>query len=161
MECTGFFLLVVGAMGRVWSSAFICGRKNSEVIRDGPYSMVRHPLYLFSFLGFVGAGLAFESFTLAGAFGILFLITHWPALLREEARLTSLFGDAYREYSERVPRFFANPRLLTFTDSVAIAPKRFSIALLESVGVLMIFLLAIIVNRVHMVYPESVLLHLP
>ncbi len=161
MECVGFVLLVVAAMGRIWSFMFICGRKNSDVIMDGPYSIVRHPLYLFSFLGFVGAGLAFKSWTLAGGFGALFLITHWPALLREEARLTSIFGDAYREYARRVPRFFANPRLLTYTSSVAISPARFSITLLESVGVLMVFLLSIVVNRVHTAYPKSIILYLP
>ena len=65
LELTGFVLLVACAMGRVWASAYISGKKNKELVTVGPYSLVRNPLYFFSLLGFIGTGLAFESITFA------------------------------------------------------------------------------------------------
>src|SRR4051812_21738367 len=57
MIWVGYILVVAGAMGRVYCSAFIGGRKNDVVVREGPFSVVRNPLYVFSFIALVGVGL--------------------------------------------------------------------------------------------------------
>src|SRR5438874_6144411 len=59
-EVVSFLILLTAAFGRIWSAAYISGRKNHELVVDGPYSLTRNPLYFFSFLGYLGAGLAFE-----------------------------------------------------------------------------------------------------
>ncbi len=43
------------------ASAYIAGLKSKRVISYGPYSIMRNPLYFFSSLGFIGAGLTFGS----------------------------------------------------------------------------------------------------
>ena len=101
----GFILLVIAAGGRIWAGAYVTGRKNRTLVTDGPFSLVRNPLYVFSFLGFVGAGLSFESLTLAAVFGATFFVAHWPTIRTEERILEGLFGQAYRRYCSRVPRF--------------------------------------------------------
>src|SRR4051812_21270939 len=80
LEVVSFLILLVGAMGRVWVSAYISGRKYNELVTDGPYSMMRNPLYFFSFLAYVGAGLAFEKVSVAIAFALAFFFTHWPTI---------------------------------------------------------------------------------
>jgi protein-S-isoprenylcysteine O-methyltransferase Ste14 len=160
-EVTGYALLAAGAVGRLWCAAFISGRKNAELVTDGPYSVVRNPLYFFSFLGFIGAGLAFESITLALAFGLVFFATHWPTILREEKRLRQLFGEAFQRYSMTVPRFVPRPWKLHQPASVSISTSLFSRAVLESTLVLGVFLAAQLVERVHVDYPASILLRLP
>ena len=85
-EVLSFLILTVAALGRVWTSAYISGRKNHELVVDGPYSLTRNPLYFFSFLGYVGAGLAFEKLTACLAFTIVFVFTHWPTILRGGAQ---------------------------------------------------------------------------
>jgi len=53
----GALLVVVGESIRVWA----CGHlvRNEELTRDGPYSIVRHPLYLGSLL--IGLGLMWRN----------------------------------------------------------------------------------------------------
>lgn len=45
--------LCVGAAmaGRIWCAQYIAGYKNDVLVREGPYSVCRNPLYFFSFLG--------------------------------------------------------------------------------------------------------------
>ncbi|MDX1430959.1 MAG: isoprenylcysteine carboxylmethyltransferase family protein [Gammaproteobacteria bacterium] len=149
LEGLGYILLGTAAFGRTWASAYIAGKKNQLLVTDGPYSAVRNPLYFFSFLGFLGAGLAFESIVLASLFGMVFFITHWPAILREEQKLIELFGHSYARYRNRVPRFFPNLRLLEHPHSVVLFPAIFSKALLEASLIAFVFLIAHIVEWAH------------
>ncbi len=113
LESAGVILLVLSATGRIWAGAYVTGRKNRTLVTDGPFSLVRNPLYFFSFLGFLGAGLAFGSIVLTAVFALTFFIAHWPTIGSEERVLEELFGDAYRSYRSQVPRFipaFQRPR---------------------------------------------------
>lgn len=161
LEVTGFGLLLVAAMGRIWCSAFISGRKNVDLVADGPYSISRNPLYFFSLLGFLGAGLAFESVTLAAALGVVFFITHWPAIRREEKKLAELFGDRFEAYRRRVPLFIPNPLLLRMPAAITISPRLFTRTMAESSLVVCIFFVAHSIEWYHNVHPQSVLLLIP
>ncbi len=150
LEVSALVLLVVAAMGRLWSAAFITGKKSKVLVTDGPYSLVRNPLYFFSFLGFIGAGLAFESITLAILLAAIFFLTHWPTILSEERKLRDLFGEAFDEYTSRVPRFVPLVRKPALCESMAVSPRILTKAMLESSLVLCIFGLAHINEWAHM-----------
>ena len=132
LEETGFLFLCIAALGRTWSSAFIAGKKNRTLVTEGPYSIVRNPLYLFSFVGFLGAGMVTESIMLTIGFGCIFFATHWNTILDEERRLAELFPAAYQEYKSQVPRFIPSPWLLHNPESVPLSPRIFTRALLDS-----------------------------
>ena len=111
-ETLGIFLIIAGVLGRLWSILYIGGRKNAEVMQDGPYSMCRHPLYLFSTIGVLGFGMMLGSVIMAVALaGLVFVILQRTAS-REEAFLRHEFGPAYAVYAARVPRIV--PRLSLF-----------------------------------------------
>ncbi len=131
MELTGFLLLIVAALGRVWAYAFIGGRKNQELCQDGPYSLCRNPLYFFSFLGVSGAGLALQNFSLfvVGTGG--FLIYYHFVIQAEERRLLELFGKAFSDYCLVVPRFWPRLRRLVMPENVTLSSKLFSRTLTE------------------------------
>ena len=103
-------LVLVGAatVGRLWCSLYISGYKDADLITTGPYSISRNPLYFFSFLGFMGVGLATETVTLGLVLGVLFLFGYRFVIESEEIELSSRFGARYQAYCARTPRFFPN-----------------------------------------------------
>jgi protein-S-isoprenylcysteine O-methyltransferase Ste14 len=105
MGAIAYILITVAAFGRVWSSAYIVGKKDNMLVMKGPYSVTRNPLYFFSFIGFLGIGLATESIVISLIMMLIFFGTHWPTILEEEEKLKILFGEKYRSYLDRVPRF--------------------------------------------------------
>ncbi len=126
LSSAGFLLLVASAGGRIWAGVYLVGRKNRSLVSEGPFSLTRNPLYFFSFLGFIGAGLSFGSLSLAAVFVLCFVGAHWPTIAAEERRLEGLFGDPYRAYRAGVPRFLPALR----------RPRMGRIAELEAAGFL-------------------------
>lgn len=111
MEVSGIFLIILAVLGRFWAILYIGGMKNMTVMQYGPYSVCRHPLYLFSTIGVVGLGLMLGSLLLTVFLGgAAFLILSATAA-REENFLRSQFGAAYDAYAARVPRIWPRPSL--------------------------------------------------
>ena len=75
------------------------------LIERGPYRFSRNPMYVGMTIFTIGIGglLARGWIALLAPFALL--AVHYTAVLREEAYLTSQFGDAYREYTRRVRRY--------------------------------------------------------
>jgi protein-S-isoprenylcysteine O-methyltransferase Ste14 len=138
----GLVLLLVAAGGRAWAALYIAGRKDRELVTQGPYSLVRNPLYFFSFLGFVGVGLAFESLLLGVLMGGIFAVGHWPEVRREEERLAGLFGEAYEAYRRRVPAFLPRIRIPSTPQSLAVNVRLFSRSLREAALIPLVFVAA-------------------
>jgi protein-S-isoprenylcysteine O-methyltransferase Ste14 len=110
----GLALAAIGAVGRIWCSFFISGRKDGQLVTEGPYSISRNPLYVFSCIGLVGVGLTTETLTYPVLFLAIFGLYYPGITAREERRLEELFGEAYRQYRQRVPRFW--PRLELYSE---------------------------------------------
>lgn len=107
-EAAGWALFLAGAIFRWWGTLYISGRKDQQIISQGPYAMVRHPLYFGTFL----LGLSFAAFlqSVSLLVGLLFaaIVYLGITLPREEKRLVEIYGEAYRKYQERTPRFIPN-----------------------------------------------------
>jgi len=114
LELSGLFLLSICSLGRLWALMYISGNKRRELITDGPYSIVRHPLYVFSLIGALGIGLASENL-LVLALIIIFYLFYYPfTVMAEEKKLTNEFGQAYLEYMKNTPRFL--PKLSLYKE---------------------------------------------
>ena len=112
-EVAGIFLVILGVLGRFWSILYIGGHKNVTVIQSGPYSICRHPLYLFSTIATAGFGLMLGSVVLTALLGgVVFVILSLTAQ-REERYLRAEFGGAYDAYAARVPRIWPDLSLFT------------------------------------------------
>lgn len=131
-ETFGCMLLFIAAVGRIWASAFIAGRKNAELVTHGPYSILRHPLYFFTAIGFLGAGFALESLTLTGILAIVFLATHAPAIVSEERYLVVRFGAAYLEHHKNTSRLWPRWGHYSVRPEVAVNARLFTRAVLDA-----------------------------
>ena len=106
LRTAGFILVFAGVFGRLWSSLYICGSKNLELVRLGPYSITRNPLYVFSLLGGVGIGLGAESLAITSMIILMFFLIYPATIISEERKLADLFGETFQQYIREVPRFF-------------------------------------------------------
>lgn len=109
----GFVLSIVGFCGRLWCLSYIAGRKKRVLVMEGPYSLCRHPLYFFSFVGGIGLGLCTETISAALLFALAFAVYYPQAIRGEETFLSDNF-PGYEEYRKRVPLFF--PRWSNFVE---------------------------------------------
>jgi protein-S-isoprenylcysteine O-methyltransferase Ste14 len=86
-------------LGRNWS-ATVTVKQNHELIRTGPYAIVRHPIYTGVLFGFIGTGLAIGQWRGAVAVVIVF-VAFWRKLRLEEQWMSETFGEDYRRYRAR------------------------------------------------------------
>lgn len=119
----GYFLVIIGAFGRVYSSAFIGGRKNDEVVRAGMFSVVRNPLYVFSFIATLGIGMQSGMISLLIILVAAYIIYYKFVVAREEAFLENKFGKSYIDYKKDVPRWIPKLSLWNEPEQFDAKPK--------------------------------------
>lgn len=161
LSLTGLVLLLLAMGGRLWANVHVIGRKDQVLVTDGPFSLVRNPLYLFSLLGFLGVGLAMESVFLAGLFGMVFFATHWPTILAEERKLETLFGAEYSAYRARVPRFVPALRIPTPAGEIPVDMTRFRNSLRDCLAIPMVFVAVELLEWSKLTGAVPVLVYLP
>ena len=148
-EMLGFFLLAFACLWRIWCALFISGTKNGELAATGPYSVVRNPLYIGTFLGVVGFGFAVEQPLLAAALGAIFAAAYPSVVANEERHLDRLFGERYAAYCARVPRWIPNWSLYEEPASMTISPRRVRGAILDAMWFLWAFALCEFIEELH------------
>src|ERR1051326_6756660 len=110
----GLAVAFLGLMLRGWAAGYL--EKGKRLAQDGPYAYWRHPLYAGSFLlalGFCAAGTGPPRWGASALLWAVFLLLFggvYPRRIREEeASLEQYFGDGWRAFVRRPPRFL--PRL--------------------------------------------------
>lgn len=122
-DMVGLLLVSLCALGRVYTTAFLAGRKNQTVVDHGPFSVVRNPLYVFSLIGILGIALMSNHIIVMIALPVAFFLLYRRLILREEKYLEESFGPAYAHYKEAVPRFLPDFSNYRAPDSVEVSPK--------------------------------------
>jgi len=100
-----FCLIAVRTLGKQWTceARVIEGH---ELIMQGPYSVVRNPIYLGMFGLMVATGLAYATWWALGAAIIVFLLGNRIRIRSEESLLRETFGVQFDDYARHVPAFF-------------------------------------------------------
>jgi len=95
-------------MGKSWRMG-IDPNETTELIVEGPYAYVRHPIYTLSIVLMLCTMLIVPTplMLIAGVLHITFLV--WEAR-REEQYLVQVHGDPYARYLQQVGRFIPRPR---------------------------------------------------
>jgi len=97
----GVPLAVLGTAVRLYASGFIV--KNAELARNGPYALVRHPLYTGNILVLVGFAIASRQWW-ALPVALAFFWFYYPTAIEyEDRKLHRLFGAEWEEWSRTTP----------------------------------------------------------
>jgi protein-S-isoprenylcysteine O-methyltransferase Ste14 len=107
----GFCFVVAGAIVAVWArtilganwSAMVTVKRDHELVRRGPYALVRHPIYTGLLLGFFGTALAQGEVRGAVALVTAFIVFSYKAGI-EERFMEQQFGDEYARYKRDVKK---------------------------------------------------------
>lgn len=98
----GSIMLAVWArrhLGRNWSGA-ITAKVDHQLIRTGPYRLIRHPIYT-AMLGMY-LGTAVVSGELHGLLAVVIMVAaYWRKIRLEEQNLRSIFGAEYDDYRRK------------------------------------------------------------
>lgn len=140
----GFSLVVLGGFGRIWASLYLEGFKTRKLIKEGPYSMVRNPLYFFSLMLFLGMCFAIKSIAVSFALLVVFVLFHIPTILNEEKVLLNTHDESYKAYYESTPRLLPNIfkyKKTESTDMIQVRIKSIIKRLWEVIGYLFLFTL--------------------
>jgi protein-S-isoprenylcysteine O-methyltransferase Ste14 len=132
----GFVLVVLAALGRIWASSFIAGRKDRDLVTAGPYARCRNPLYAWSWLAMVGIGLASRSLGVTIALAVCFAWLYARAARREEAFLAETHGEAFRRYAATTPAFLPRPAAQALPASWTIHPAIFAKSFVDAASLL-------------------------
>ena len=80
-----------------------------EPLSKGVYAISRHPGYFGFFLGCVGIGIACASWVFLLC-ALVWIVSWHFGVVEEERILLEKYGDAYREYMNRTPRWIGFPK---------------------------------------------------
>ncbi len=106
MTIAGIVLLAWthACLGKEWSVNLQL-RDDHRLIRSGPYSRVRHPMYTSLFAIYIGIAVVSNNYGIM----LLVIMVVVSLLLRvpkEENMMIEKFGDEYRNYMKKTGRFF-------------------------------------------------------
>lgn len=96
----GFSAMARAKLGRNWS-AEVTIKQGHELVRSGPYALVRHPIYAGMLMALIGTAISIGKWR--ALLGLALIIA---AMLRkltiEERFMTEQFGEAYVRYRAEV-----------------------------------------------------------
>lgn len=107
-------LVVAGLAIRSWAAGIL--KKGAVLATTGPYRMVRHPLYVGSFLMMVGFTMLIGDWCnliiIVGPVALLY----WLTIHGEESRLAHKFGESWHRFARTTPRFIPRTLSCDFSD---------------------------------------------
>ena len=110
--CCGLFFIACGEGMRIWSLRYIGRfsrttrkRKGNALVMDGPYTLVRNPLYCGNLFILIGATILSELLWFIPIVIILFALQYYCIVLWEEETLLKNFPQDAESYFRSVPRW--------------------------------------------------------
>ncbi len=113
----GVILLIAGTWIHIWTGKLlrlwgliglpeVYEKMHGRFITTGAFSIVRHPTYLAHTMMFAGVFLATGVISVGIITAVDFSVVNLIIIPLEERELLNRFGDEYRDYRSKVPKFF-------------------------------------------------------
>ena len=103
LTCAGIAFAVWArvTLGKNWSG-IVTVKQDHQLIRTGPYALVRHPIYSGLLLAIVGTAVALGK--VRGFLAVLVIFAGWWLKWRaEESFMVQEFGEQYEQYRRETP----------------------------------------------------------
>lgn len=118
---TGFLILLIGESIRIWSVSYAgsetrttSGVGGSNLVTQGPYAIIRNPLYWGNIMMYAGIGImsnALYPYLLLIAV-VYFTFQYYLIIFNEEGYLRITYKENFETYCNHVYRFFPLPKTL-------------------------------------------------
>ena len=111
-DATGMVIILLGQYIRASARGYK-SQKHTEkdlLITDGPYALVRNPMYLASFFIGLGMVLIILKLWMVPIYLLFFLLWYWPQIHNEQKWLVGKFGQQFTDYCSTTPCFFPGLR---------------------------------------------------
>lgn len=95
-------------LGENWSITLEV-RQGHQLVKDGVYRSIRHPMYAAIWLFSLAQGLLLHNWLAGWSAVVLFTLVYCARTPREEQMMCEFFGQEYRDYMQQTGRLF--PRL--------------------------------------------------
>ena len=106
---TSLPILAIAAVMTIMTTINFAATPLIEPVTKGIYRISRHPIYFGAFLFYLGMGIATASWVLL-LFALAWIIIWVIVIPAEERFLLEKYGDSYREYINRTPRWIGLPK---------------------------------------------------
>ena len=108
----GVGFLLAGLLIRSWAAGTL--RKYKQLITEGPYALVRNPLYVGTFFMIGGFCILLADWHVLWIVGLPVVVLYWLAVRDEEQLMNHLFPDEWPAYAARTGRFIPRGLSLSF-----------------------------------------------
>jgi protein-S-isoprenylcysteine O-methyltransferase Ste14 len=143
LQLAGLACMAAAALGRIWASVFIAGFKDVQLVRRGPYAMLRHPLYALSLLAVLGIGLTSRSVSISTMLLASFSAIYVAAARAEDRFLRAGHGADFARYAGQVRAFLPRWSAYEVPDSLEVRPRILWKAFLDAGALLGLWMLLV------------------
>jgi len=105
----GLLIVTLGLAMQVMVTISVANTPQDKPVTRGPYRFSRHPIYFSGFLILVGIGIASASWLVLMC-ALLWIVFFYIVVPAEERFCHKQYGDTYREYMNKTPRWIGIPK---------------------------------------------------
>lgn len=139
----GMAFIILGQIFRVSARGFKSesSREGRALVKEGPYALVRNPMYLGILLIGIGVVLMLFNWWLILAFLSIFVARYVSLIFKEEEKLEKAFPEEFFAYRGKVPRIIPSFAAVFKKDIAEYLPLKF-IWLKREIGAMLAVVLA-------------------
>ena len=145
VELLGIAFILLGQIFRASARGYKSehSQEGRVLIQEGPYALVRNPMYLGILLIGLGIVLVLFEWWAVFIFLLVFTIRYISLIFKEEQNLMILFPQAYPDYCKKVPRILPSLAMLSQKDISEYLPLKLSWVKKEIGSILAVLLITI------------------